>query len=181
MAKKCTNRTPKKRSAPNWESRFLARLAQTANIRNSAAAAGVARQTVYDRRAADPDFSASMDAAIDDAVDLLELEARRRACDGLQRVKFHQGQPIMVPIPGTDGKPVFDASGSMVVTPYVEHEYSDTLMIFLLKAHRPEKYRERYQVEHAGSIDVQLAETVVRTREEAARAVSDLAEASRVP
>lgn len=26
-------------------------------------------------------------------------------------------------------------------------EYSDTLLIFLLKAHRPKKYRERYSVE----------------------------------
>jgi len=25
-------------------------------------------------------------------------------------------------------------------------EYSDTLLIFLLKAHRPKKYRERYDV-----------------------------------
>jgi hypothetical protein len=31
---------------------------------------------------------------------------------------------------------------------------SDSLLIFLLKARRPEKYRESVKVEHAGSIDV---------------------------
>ena len=29
---------------------------------------------------------------------------------------------------------------------------SDTLMIFLLKSHRPEKYRERYDVRHGGHV-----------------------------
>ena len=32
---------------------------------------------------------------------------------------------------------------------------SDVLLIFLLKGHRPEKYRERYQVEHAGKVKVE--------------------------
>ncbi len=39
-------------------------------------------------------------------------------------------------------------------------EYSDTLCIFLLKAHAPEKYRERVDVKHASDIgmDQQLIE-----------------------
>jgi hypothetical protein len=41
-----------------------------------------------------------------------------------------------------------------VTVPYVEHEYSDTLLIFLLKGARPEKYRERADVRHSGKIDV---------------------------
>ena len=32
------------------------------------------------------------------------------------------------------------------------HESSDTLLIFLLKAHRPEKYRETVKQEHSGSV-----------------------------
>jgi hypothetical protein len=31
-------------------------------------------------------------------------------------------------------------------------ESSDTLLIFLLKAHRPEKYRERHDVRHSGAV-----------------------------
>jgi hypothetical protein len=31
-------------------------------------------------------------------------------------------------------------------------EYSDTLTIFLLKAHAPDKYRDNAKVEHSGTI-----------------------------
>lgn len=31
---------------------------------------------------------------------------------------------------------------------------SDTLLIFLLKGHRPERYKDRAQVEHMGKIDI---------------------------
>ena len=33
---------------------------------------------------------------------------------------------------------------------------SDTLLIFLLKAHRPEKYRERVEQQHSGEIAVRV-------------------------
>jgi hypothetical protein len=32
---------------------------------------------------------------------------------------------------------------------------SDTLLIFLLKGHRPEKYRERYDLKHAATVTVE--------------------------
>jgi hypothetical protein len=31
-------------------------------------------------------------------------------------------------------------------------EYSDTLLIFMLKARRPEKFKERFAAEHSGKI-----------------------------
>lgn len=180
-ATKRTKRTPKRRTAPDWGPTFLNHLSRTANIRDSAIAAGVARTTVYQRRDNDTAFASQMASALDDAVDALELEARRRACDGLVRVKFHQGQPIMVPIPGPDGQPMTNEDGEVILVPYVEREYSDTLMIFLLKAHRPEKYRDRHQVEHTGNVVIEVAETVVRTRTEASAALAAVAEAGRVP
>jgi hypothetical protein len=138
--------TPKKapaksREAPDWAPTFLARLAASANIRASCHAAAVGRSTVYRRRDSDRAFAAAMSDALDDAVDDLELEARRRAHEGCRRVKFHQGDPIMVPLL-KGGKPVLNDAGDPALVPYVEHEYSDTLMIFLLKAHRPAVYRE---------------------------------------
>lgn len=48
----------------------------------------------------------------------------------------------MVPVVGADGLVVKDKDGKPELVPYVEHEYSDTLMIFLLKGARPEVYRE---------------------------------------
>jgi hypothetical protein len=38
---------------------------------------------------------------------------------------------------------------------------SDTLMIFLLKAHRPEKYRERYDVRTAVGVTLEVVEEIV--------------------
>ncbi len=156
-ASKNTNRTPKKgavrkTTAPDWAPRFLSALAATANVSASCLAAGIARNTVYLRRDADEGFAKRMADALEDAVDDLELEARRRARDGLRRVKFHQGDPILVPLFREDGLPALDERGAAVLVPYVEHEYSDTLMIFLLKAHRPEKYRENVKVEVTGKV-----------------------------
>lgn len=34
---------------------------------------------------------------------------------------------------------------------------SDTLLIFLLKGHRPERFKDRAQVEHMGKIDISNA------------------------
>lgn len=141
--------TPKK---PTWERGFLAALAETGNVRLSCLSAGVDWTTAYDRRRADPDFAAAWAVAIEEAADLLEAEARRRAVEGVRRVKFHQGFPIRVPVLDTDGVPRVDARGDEITTPYVEHEYSDTLLIFLLKGARPEKYRDRQQVEHTGAV-----------------------------
>lgn len=124
---KGTKRTAKKRSKPDWAPRFLVKLAATANIRAACKAASIGKTAVYKRRDSDPEFAQAMAEALDDACDDLELEARRRAKDGTQKPVYFKGEQCGV-----------------------IHEYSDTLMIFLLKAHRPEKFRERVKVEHGG-------------------------------
>lgn len=80
---------------------------------------GISRQTAYDWRAADPKFAEAWEVAVELGTDSLEDEAIRRA-----RV-------------GTD-KPVYQG-GELVGH---VREFSDTLMIFMLKARRPGKYRE---------------------------------------
>ena len=47
-----------------------------------------------------------------------------------------------------DGSIKRDASGKPIGIPAAVREYSDTLLIFLLKGARPEKYHERHQ--HTG-------------------------------
>lgn len=125
--KPCTRFTPKKRL------RFLEHLKNTANVTLSARLVGVSRRTVYNHRAADPGFASAWDTAVDEAIDLLEAEARRRAVDGTDRPVYQGGELVG----------------------YVRG-YSDTLLIFLLKGHRPEKYRERHHVnvDNNGPIEV---------------------------
>ena len=115
---------------------FLAELAARGNVSAAAAAAGLSRVTFYEWRNADADFAAAWDAALETAIDAMELEARRRAVEGVQK-----------PIVGRIGK---DQDG--IIT-YVT-EYSDQLMTLLLKAHRPDKYRERQDIHHSGELGI---------------------------
>lgn len=117
--------TPEKAEA------FFAALAETANVSKACAAIAVSRRTAYNWREADPGFAAGWDRAMKAAVLGLEDEAHRRAFEGLDKPVFYQGEEC----------------GTI-------REYSDTLAIFLLKAHNPEKYRENSKVELEANIRV---------------------------
>ena len=131
MASRRTTRTAKKQAA------FLAELTACGNVSDAATAAGVPRRTAYEWRSADATFAAAWDDAIDVAADTMEREAFRRAVEGVEE-----------PVYGRVGK---DSDGEIGrIT-----KYSDTLLIFLLKGARPEKYRERQQVEHTGRLEVE--------------------------
>lgn len=93
---------------PDWVPRFLEVIRATGNVRLAADSAGIDRSTPYVRARRDPVFAEAWAAAEQDAIDVLEAEARRRALTA-----------------------------------------SDALLMFLLRAHRPERYRE--------SVDVQVA------------------------
>lgn len=118
--KKRTERTPKK---AEWEDAFLTALRNSGIVRAACQAAGVARTTVYERRAEHPSFAEAWDEALSEAVELLEAAAWQRAAKGTTREKgvYYRGKPI----------------ATEKIT-----EYSDTLLIFLLKAHKPGMYRD---------------------------------------
>ena len=106
---------------------FLDTLSATGNVSAAARAAEVARSTCYRTRRLDPAFAEDWVDAEEAAVDLLEAEARRRALDGVER-----------PLVG-GGKLIRDDDGKVVMV----REYNDRLLEYLLKAHRPEKYRDK--------------------------------------
>lgn len=119
---------PKKRS-------FLAAYAENGNISQSAAIAGIPRRTHYDWLAADPSYAAAFEQAGEQAADALEREARRRATEGVrkERLFFYKGAVIT----DRDGEPIRE----------VTTEFSDTLLIFLLKGVRPDKYADRLKLD----------------------------------
>src|ERR1035438_9843342 len=78
-----TDMTPPARET--WRAKFIAALAVTANVSAAARAAGIARQHVYVVRNDDPEFAAAWDDALETAVDELELAARYRALEGVER------------------------------------------------------------------------------------------------
>lgn len=122
-----TNRTPQraKTRKGNWKPRFLKRLAETANVREACRAAKISRDTAYAHYKQDKVFASRWDEALDDATDILEMEARRRAYKGTNKPVTFRGK---------------------ITATY--KEYSDTLLMFLLRAHRPAKYAERSRNEN---------------------------------
>jgi hypothetical protein len=112
------------------KSQFLAILTTGGTVKEAAGAVGIPRPQMYVYRDRDARFAAAWQAAEDEGTDVLEAEARRRAVDGVEKPIYHQGVCV-----GT------------------VWEYSDTLLIFLLKGRRPEKYRDRQDVRHSGNIN----------------------------
>ena len=107
----------------DWRPAFLVALSVMGNVGRACQAANIGRRTVYDAKKADKNFAEQWESALEEATDSLEAEAWRRAHDGVTRKQFTRGgDPIIDPETGEQ---------------YVLHEYSDTLMVTLLKAHRP--------------------------------------------
>lgn len=115
-----TDPTPKKKAA------FLKSLEETHIVTDAARAAGVHRSTVYDWYEKDPEFAKLWDETVERSTELLEREAYRRAAVGVEEPVFYQGKQV--------GK---------------VKRFSDTLLMFLIKARKPDMYRER--VEHTGA------------------------------
>lgn len=122
--------TPKKgpHVPSDWQGRFLKALAQYGNVSYAAKYAGVSRGHAYETRNADPGFAVQWSDALDQSADVLEKEAWRRAVQGTKRKKgiYYEGEQI----------------ATEVIT-----EYSDTLLIFLLKGARPQKFRDNQHLE----------------------------------
>jgi len=106
---------------------FLDCYKQWANISFACEASNVGRTTVYKWLEHDAEFSAAFKLAGEAATERLEREAWRRATEGspYTRTSYYRGEPV-----GTDHKV----------------EYSDQLMMLLLRARRPDLYREKLDV-----------------------------------
>lgn len=115
--------TPKK----DWQERFIASLQKLPNVTRAAKAAGINRKYAYQVKKSDIQFAEAWDDALGMSVDNAEAELHRRAVLGVLEPVYHNGKKV----------------GSV-------REYSDTLLIFLLKTHRPEKYRDSVKLTGSG-------------------------------
>ena len=129
--------------------KFLEALAAGLSVTGAAAEAGVHRATPYGWREADPDFAKAWDIARDAGTDRLEDEAWRRAYEGNER-------------------PVFQAGALVGKT----RDYSDLLLIFLLKGRRPDVYRDNAKLEVSGNVTLTaLVEQAAQKRLERAKVI----------
>lgn len=121
--------------------RFLEVFAQSGNILRSAEAVGVNRNSVYEWLGRDEQFKAAYELAEQDALDLLVAEARRRAVEGVERPVYYKGERVDV-----------------------LREYSDTLLIFLLKCLDRQRFGDKSEQEVTlrGGVEIYLPERTIR-------------------
>ena len=123
MAHRGTNRTARR------DERFFDTLASGLGVTEAAKCAGYSRRSVYYYRDKDPDFAEQWEDAVQTHIEAMELEADRRAIEGTDEPVFYRGVEC----------------GRV-------RKFSDTLLMFRLKALAPDRYRERQEVKHAGEI-----------------------------
>lgn len=121
-----TKRTPKKIEA------FLNVLSQTGNVSRACASAGIGRMTAYEWKRDDKGFAQAWEDAIEAGTDNLAQEAIRRAHEGVDEPVYYKGE----------------VCGAV-------RKYSDTLLIFLLKSHRPAVYKESVDLNHGGKVNIE--------------------------
>lgn len=141
---------------------FLTAYRRTGIVRLACEAACVGRSSHYRWLEEDAAYRDAFELAKEDAAEVLEAEAHRRAVEGQRRYKFNKdGLPIRHPDLCECGHqrsqhvtagellcadPECRTCGGFVGAPYYEHAYSDTLLIFTLKGLLPDKYRDRVEV-----------------------------------
>ena len=110
-----------------WVAPFIAELRQHGLLNTAARVAGVTPRRVAKLREESAEFDYLVTDALEEAADVLEAEARRRAVEGVEKGVYYQGEEV-----GT------------------ETVYSDSLLTTLLKAKRADEFAERKQITGAG-------------------------------
>lgn len=124
---------------PEVKEEFLDLLRTTANISASARSVGISPSTVNAHRLRYPEFDQQCNDALEEAIDYMELEAARRAFQGVERAIYYQGQVV--------GK---------------ETVYSDTLTVKTLEALRPSKWAKNSNVNIKQEIEIK--DSTVQTK-----------------
>lgn len=127
----------------DWGPVFLEALTEGCNVAEATQKAGVVQSSAYRRRQNDEAFRRAWNEACDIGTRLLEQEAQRRAYRGVEEPVFQKGEIV----------------GHV-------RKYSDTLLIFLLKARKPEKYREGAEDVGRGNTVININVETVEKREE---------------
>src|SRR5438309_5977903 len=118
---------------------FLEAFKIQGTIYHAAQTAKVSRRTIQHWKKNDPDFRVAFAEAAEDSTDMVEHSARVRAVAGVKKTIYYMGKPI--------GQ---------------ELQYSDVLSIVLLKAYRPEKFREHYELSGPGGGPIEVTNPIQR-------------------
>ena len=125
----------RKRPAKDWRPAFLEAFAECYTVTEACKRVKISRVSVYTERKNNPIFAEAWAQVEEQTTEYLEREAIRRAAEGV----IERG--------------TYDEDGNL--TGEFVRKFSDTLLIFMLKARRPEKYRENVYIDGniSGAID----------------------------
>ncbi len=115
-----------------WQDVFIASIEKDPSVKHASLKAKVTKSTIYEERDKDPKFAQRWAEAAQAGVDELEASVFVRAKNGISRGVWRT----------VKGKAV------KVETVY---EYSDALAMFMLRAHKPGRYRETIRSEVTGA------------------------------
>jgi hypothetical protein len=118
--------------------------ARIGTVVHAAQHVGLPRRTHYKWLKKDPTYARQIAEAEEEAIQHLEREARRRAMVGVEEPVYYRGQ----------------VCGAV-------RKYSDTLLIFLLKAKRPDIYRDHQSVDVAMSVNHDIEKPIAEGRRRA--------------
>lgn len=116
---------------PAWHRAFLDAFEDTGLVHKACELAGIGRATAYRHKQSHEDFALAWHDIEEKTTDAMEREAYRRGAQGMDKPIFYKGEQVAT-----------------------VREYSDTLLMFMLKSRKPEKYREQYDLRHSGKIDM---------------------------
>lgn len=107
---------------------FLSVLGRTGNPSSACKESGLTRRQINVMKQRDASFAIAYDEALDDAADLLEAEAWRRALEGIEQPVLKAGLPVLDPV---------------THEPMIVRRYSDPLLVLLLRGFKPGKFQTR--------------------------------------
>lgn len=140
--KKATGPARPTRAKVNRQHVFLETYRAVGCITQAAQASKIEPSAHYNWLRRDPEYAEAFRTAQDAAVDLLVVEARRRALEGEEEPVIYQGGLCYETLPNKKKKQI------------VLRRRSDVLLMFLIKGARPEIYRDSFkgEIKHSGAI-----------------------------
>lgn len=126
---------------------FFAAYSRTGNISQSCELSGLSVGTLLQWRKKDPSINERMSEAFEEFLDYAEGKIWNRAIEGWNEPVYQNGEMV--------GE---------------KRRYSDTLAIFMMKGHRPTKYRDNVSVEANISVADELQTAITLAMERAKRA-----------
>lgn len=143
-----------KELTPQEKGKFIQKLKQTGgNVSAACKAVKRSRNVMYEHRDKDADFAAAWSEACEAVYDEMEQEMYRRAVKGVLEPVVYKGQLAT----DDDGKPL------------LIRKYSDRLLEFALKGNRPEKFRDRLDINQkvSGKLDVNIESEIDKLYDDA--------------